>query len=174
MGWTSRTPTGIRNVHSRLTAGPPEAAAALLQGIAEPGNPLWPTDRWPPLVLDRGLATGSAGGHGPIRYRVETSAPGTITFGFDADDLVGRHTFTLAGEGSGVRWTHELIIEAPDLLTRLVVVPLHDQLLEDLLDGAEAAMAGTPVRRTPFRMGVRARRWLVDRLAPAAPETAAL
>ena len=51
----------------------------------------------------------------------------------------------------------------------LVVRWLHDALLEDLLDGAEAALKAKPVVRRPLSRGVRALRWA---MAPAVSRSA--
>lgn len=185
MSWTTRTATGIRNVHERLTPGKPAAAAELLETIAEPGNPLWPSDRWPPLVLDNGLEPGSDGGHGPVRYHVTDHRPGrSISFAFDpAGGIRGGHTFSIeavddgraseatdsaAADAGRVRWRHELVIERPSALVRTTIVPLHDALLEDLLDGADAALCAVALRRPPFSRGTRARLWLLDRVGSRA------
>ncbi|NNG36472.1 SRPBCC family protein [Nakamurella aerolata] len=170
MSWTTRTATGISNVHQRHTPGPLSRAGELLELVAAPENPLWPSDRWPPLVLDNGLEPGSDGGHGPIRYRVVEHQPGrSVRFAMD-DSIRGGHTLSVEpvpggpGEPEQVCWRHELVIERPSLLIRAIVVPLHDALLEDLLDGADAAMRQRPLRRRTLSRGVRARLWLMERV----------
>lgn len=185
MSWTTRTATGIRNVHERLTPGPHASAAELLENIAERGNLLWPSDRWPPLVLDNGLEPGSDGGHGPVRYHVSDHQPGrSVSFAFDpAAGIRGGHTFSIeavdagsagdstdsaAADAGQVRWRHELVIERPSPLVRTMIVPLHDALLEDLLDGADAAMRAAPLRRPRLSRGTRTRLWLLDRVASRA------
>jgi hypothetical protein len=66
----------IRDVHQREFATEPAQLDDLLDQVAEPANPLWPSPAWPPMRLDRPLAVGAVGGHGPIRYAIESYQPG--------------------------------------------------------------------------------------------------
>lgn len=162
--WTTGTTTGIRNTHERSTPGPLAVAEDLLGQLGGDDDALWPTDRWPPLRLDDGHRPGSDGGHGPVRYRVVDSDARSVRFDLTpATGFAGRHGFTVEPDGDGVRWRHVLEIDDPPALVRWIVVPLHDALLEDLLDAAEARMSGGAVRRRPFPLGVRLRRGLVSR-----------
>lgn len=174
--WTTRTAEGIRNVHTRTTPGPRSRAAELLEAVAEPGNPLWPSDRWPSLNLDKGLAVTSRGGHGPIRYHVTRHVPGsTIVFTMDkGQSFTGWHSLSIeegdeqrVEEGSDVgtvRWRHELVLNDISRLLGALIVPLHDQLLEDLLDAAVAELSGEPRVRRPLPGHIRARRALIGQL----------
>lgn len=60
----------IRNVHERVINAPIEALGALLDGLGQKDDRLWPSQSWTPMVLDRPLAVGADGGHGVIRYYV--------------------------------------------------------------------------------------------------------
>src|SRR5919198_1110330 len=74
----------MRNTHHRAI----DAAnlGELLDRLAGPDDPLWPSHAWPPLRLDAGLAPGSRGGHGPIRYTVAEYEPGRrVRFRFDRE-----------------------------------------------------------------------------------------
>lgn len=84
-GWTTKTATGIVNVHSRWTPGTMQRAGEILDELAIPGTSAWPSYRWPALVLDRGFAVGSRGGHGFVRYEVVDHEPGRMV-GFAFDD----------------------------------------------------------------------------------------
>ena len=57
----------MRNIQSRTIDAPAASVGALIDLIASDNDPLWPSPAWPPIRLDRGLVTGSRGGHGPIR-----------------------------------------------------------------------------------------------------------
>jgi hypothetical protein len=46
-----------------------------------------------------------------------------------------------------------------------VIRPLHDALLEDLLDGVEAAVAGRRPARAPLPARIRGRRAVLERLS---------
>ena len=66
----------IRNVHERVINAPIESLGALLDGLGQKDDRLWPSQSWPPMVLDRPLAVGADGGHGVIRYYVSEYEPG--------------------------------------------------------------------------------------------------
>ncbi|MFH1137555.1 MAG: SRPBCC family protein [Pseudomonadota bacterium] len=135
----------IHNVHERRFNRPAGEIGAFIDGLAGPADKLWPRDRWPALVLDRGLTRGSRGGHGPVRYRVEEYLPGKkASFRFEPAGLTqgfdGRHVFELLEDGPGVILRHTIDANCtwPAWLKwGLAVRPLHDALLEDTLDGVE-------------------------------------
>jgi polyketide cyclase/dehydrase/lipid transport protein len=150
----------VRNVHQRLLPGPPERVGALIDELASPADRLWPSDRWPAIRLDRPLRPGAEGGHGSIRYRVEAYQPGRrVTFRFTGMPGVdGGHRLEAepAGEGVVLRHAMELRVGGRMLVTwPLVLRPLHDAMLEDLLDRAELAVTGSVAR--PARWSVRVR-----------------
>lgn len=138
-------------------------------------------DRWWPLTLSDGLTPGSRGGHGPVRYTVTASEPHTVTFAL-AEKLpfTGWHRFEIEPTGetgpaanpdsATVRWRHTLVV-TDTALTRTLVVPLHDALIEDLLDTAAAIGSsqidpGQYPSRQPLRRTDRLRRAavaLIDR-----------
>jgi hypothetical protein len=66
------------NVHQRLLRASPERVSELLASLGSPGDRLWPRKGWPRMRLDGPVAVGAAGGHGPIRYRVEAWEPGRL------------------------------------------------------------------------------------------------
>lgn len=161
--WSTPTTTGLRNVHEREV---PIAVEHLWQLVSELGtesDPLWPSDRWPRLRLSDGVSPDSRGGHGPVRYRVDGVEPeGWVRFRFEPETgFRGWHEFRVSPAATGSRLTHIFEIERPSTAVRLVVVPLHDAVLEDLLDQLESVVAGRPVNRRPLSVPVRARRALV-------------
>jgi hypothetical protein len=138
----------VKNIQSRSIAAPAADVGALLDRLAAPDDVLWPGPPWPRLRLDRGLTIGSAGGHGPIRYRVSECEPGRrIRFAFEP--TVGIHGYhelavepdrpqrcrlvhTISGRTRGtMRWRWPLVIRW-----------LHEALLHELLDNAERAATG--------------------------------
>lgn len=148
----------VENVHERLLPASPERAGALLERLASDDDPLWPRDRWPRMRLDRGLAVGSRGGHGPIRYAVEAHETGRLVrFRFEGPrGFDGTHTLDVRPAGSGTPdgvWC--VLRHAIEMRTRgsarlswpLVFRPLHDALIEDALDNAERAVGAMPAPR---------------------------
>lgn len=167
MGYSTRTDRGIRNVHSRTTRGGTSRAWDLLATLGGSEDLVWPSDRWPPMILDRGLRVGSRGGHGPIRYEVERVEEGRLVHFrlCTPSPVAGSHTVRIDGDGRSVRWTHTLDLVDPDAAARLVVLPLHDALIEDLFDQVGAAIEDRPLVRRTLGPRVRVLRRVLARAA---------
>ncbi|MGC4895951.1 hypothetical protein [Micromonospora sp. DT31] len=156
----------IRNVHERHLPVPVAAGGALIDSLAGPDDRLWPRRRWPAMRLDRPLGVGATGGHGPVRYTVQDHRPGEhVRFRFRAPTgFRGYHEFeVLPGTGDGCLLRHQLVMTvhgSARLSWPLFFRPLHDALVEDSLDTAEASLGVGPAapRRWPAR--VRLLRWL--------------
>jgi Protein of unknown function (DUF3995) len=151
----------IQNIHERRFGGidVEQRVGALLDTLSSPADKLWPSDTWPPLRLDRGLVTGSSGGHGPIGYHVESYEPGkSVVFRFAAGlGIVGTHRLDVVADRDGstvVRHTLEGELEGPMRMGwPLMVRWLHDALIEDALDNVEASLAQErvpPTRKHSF------------------------
>lgn len=159
-------PGWLRNRHTRATPGPAGRAGELLDGVAGPDDRIWPSRWWTPIVLEHGLRIDSRGGHGSVPYQVVVLVPGrSVTCEFTrGSPLIGRHRLWLEPlADGGVRWVHDLDFAAPPSrrahLLQLLVIPLHDGLLEDLLDNAERELGGRPRRPGAARLLLR---WLDD------------
>lgn len=158
----------IHNIHERTIPAPAADLGPLLDGLGRPGDRLWPSDRWDPMVLDRPLAVGADGGHGPIRYTVTEYEPGRrVRFVFRrATGIAGFHELSIEELPGGTsRMRHLLHGRAHGrmrLLFPVLVEPLHDAVVEDLLDNAERQATGTARRG---RRAWRSRLWscLVER-----------
>jgi hypothetical protein len=156
----------VRNVHERRVAVPPRELAPLLDRLGGPHDVLWPSPQWTPMVLDRPLAVGAAGGHGRVRYRVTGYEPGRrVEFTFDPGlGLDGTLTFSIEpGGGSGSILRNVMEARAGLLMRlvgRLAVRHLHDALLEDLLDRAERVTGTGPARPARWSLWVRVLRAL--------------
>ncbi|MEU4711115.1 SRPBCC family protein [Nocardia salmonicida] len=150
----------IENIHERTIDAPAAQVGELIDKVAVAGNSLWPSPAWPPLELDGPLAAGAAGGHGSVPYTCTAYRPGefvefTFAPGFMLD---GTHVFEVIDNGAASSLRHVIRAETRGLSGllgwHLAVRPLHDALLEELLDNAETAV-GTPPE--PYRRPVRAR-----------------
>lgn len=150
----------VRNVHERRFKSAQEQVGSLLDGLASGADRLWPSSQWPPIRLDRPLQVGSIGGHGPIRYHVETYEPGSrVCFrlhaprGFD-----GFHAFEIVptdGNGTTLRHILEMNARGSAMLTwPFVFSALHDALVEDCLDTAARAL-GEPCPPRQWSLWVR-------------------
>lgn len=142
----------VSNVHDRELNASLEKAGVLIDRLASRGDLLWPYDRWPAMRFDRPLGVGAVSGHGPIRYVIEAYEPGrSIRFRFtkpdgfirthrlqldelSADRVALSHVIEMSTEGSaGFQWC-------------FAIKSLHNALLEDALDRAEAY--GNPATET--------------------------
>ena len=142
----------VHNVHERRLRATAAQLGALIDSLASADDRLWPRDRWPAMRFDGGLREGARGGHGPIRYDVAEHAPSRrVTFRFtDPPGLVGVHRWEVedVGEGEAVL-RHVVEARAERLMVvqwPVVLRPLHDALIEDALDHAQAAVEGMPYR----------------------------
>jgi hypothetical protein len=162
---------GIENVHERTLAAAPEAVGQLVDSLSSRGDRLWPNRRWPPMRLDRGLTVGSDGGHGPVRYAVARYEPGRlVAFAFTPKfPIVGEHRCeVLPGPTAGTTVLRHTLEGHPRSWLRLgwplCFRWLHDALIEDAFDRAEAELAGTPWKPRPLPAHARALRWIAARV----------
>lgn len=137
----------VLNVHHRVLAIPIAKGEELLRSLASHEDRLWPGDKWWPQRFEGGLTPGARGGHGPVKYEVESVSPRSVVYRFPRRGWFrGTHRFDLQRHPAGCELVHTLegtLHGKGLLLWPLFVRPLHDALLEDVLDRAQAA-AGTP------------------------------
>jgi hypothetical protein len=121
------------------------------------------------MLFDRPLGVGAIGGHGEIRYVVESYEQGKyIRFRFTAPrGFIGTHTFSVEEINSGtIQLRHVINMEltgSARLLWPLAIRWLHDALLEDALDKAEAFCASRPVSFRTYSFWVRFLRYILGR-----------
>jgi len=161
----------IHNMHERHFPVPPDRVGRLIDGLGSTPDPLWPTEHWPPMRFDRPLGPGAAGGHGPIRYRVEEYEPGSrVRFRFTGPPgLTGSHEFAVRATPGGCLLHHAIQGRASGRMLAawpLFFRPLHDALLEDALDKAERAVAGGTAGRPSWSWWVRLLRTAAARRRP--------
>lgn len=159
----------IDNVHERVIPATPEQVWELVAGLGGPHDRLWPA-RWPSMRLDRPLAVGARGGHGPVRYHVEEMEPGRfVRFRFERNPHVdGTHTFDVLAVDGGTRLRHVMHGEVQPTFLPVwwgSVRWLHDACLEDLLDRAERELTGTVSSPAAWSPAVRVIRRGYARLA---------
>ena len=139
----------VVNVHQRLLHASADQVGELLATLGTPEDRLWPGNGWPRMRLDRPLAVGAQGGHGPIRYRVEAWEPGrSVRFRFTQQGVDGWHAFEVL-DGTAQHCVLEHRLEARFtgkalLGWALAIRWLHDACVEDLLSRAQAAVGHTP------------------------------
>jgi hypothetical protein len=154
----------VRNVHRRrLSPEGVRRAGDLLDVLGGDQDTLWPGDRWPALRLDRPLQVGARGGHGPVRYWVDQHDPGKrVRFRIERPrGLHGFHEFHLVTDpGGGGELVHVVdarLTGTARLSWPLIFRPLHDALIEQALDNAEAAAGHrpAPTRWSAYVLGLR-------------------
>ena len=169
----------VVNVHQRLLYASPEQVGALIDSLSSPEDVLWPNDTWPRMKFDRPLGVGATGGHGPIGYFVEAYVPGeSIRFRFtEPKGFNGWHACEILDATAWhciLEHRIEMKLEGRALLLwPLVIGPLHDACLEDLLSRAQALLGNEP-KVVPWSPWVRFLRWWHTRgvtgsLRPSAP-----
>ncbi len=142
----------VLNIHTRDLHTSRDAVGALLDSLASNQDLLWPRDRWPAIRFDRPLQVGAVGGHGPIRYIVEMYEPGrAIRVRFIGTRGVhGTHGFEIKDSAPGmVCLEHRLSMRVSGvarLSWPLMFRWLHDALVEDALDRAEASITSRPLQ----------------------------
>ena len=158
----------VVSVHERVLDASVSEIGALIDRLASDADALWPHARWPAIKFDRPLGVGAVGGHGPIRYVVESYEPGcSIRFRFAGPKgFLGGHRFEIEEIGSDrVRLRHIIEMRAVGLARLtwpLIYQPLHDALIEDALDRAEIYIGGRPTERG-WSLWVRVLRWAMNR-----------
>lgn len=156
----------VLNVHERVL---PQAAevGTLIDGLGDAHHDrLWPSERWPAMTLDRPLAVGAAGGHGPIRYVVDEYEPGRrVRFRFTAPTgFIGFHEFRAVQMAERSILQHVLTMRTKSwarLTWPIAFGPLHDSLIEDSLDKAEQETAGKVQEPSQWTPWVAALRWIL-------------
>lgn len=159
----------VVNVHQRLLHATPAQVGALIDSLSSPHDVLAPP-QWPRMKFDRPLGVGADGGHGPIRYFVESHVPGQmIRFRFRAprgfDGWHGIEVLEATAAHCVLEHRVEMRTHGLGLLSwHLVFRFMHDAYMEDALSQAQAAVGNEPrqVRWSPY---VRLLRWFAARLA---------
>jgi hypothetical protein len=164
-----RREPGVRivNEHARRLKVPKAAVSDLVESLGSEKDRLWPRDTWPPMRLQGGLAPRSSGGHGPIRYFVELHEPGRLVrFRFSRPrGWKGTHEFRVDVEPDGyVRLSHRLDVRADlggALRWFLILQPLHDALMQDLMAGSAVALESGPAPMPVWSFRVRVLRGIL-------------
>jgi hypothetical protein len=145
----------IRLVHERELDATPAQVGGLIDGLASAEDRLWPSDRWPPIWLDRPLGVGAKGGHGPVRYEVSDYEPGRrVCFRFDPKTFAGHHWFEVTSRDGRTLLRH--VAEGRTRSWMRLAWPvalrwMHDAAVRDSLDRVQAQLRGTPW--SPRRLG---------------------
>jgi hypothetical protein len=160
----------MKNTHERTLNAPINKLAPLIDQLASRQDRFWPSSRWSAMKFDRPLAVGAIGGHGFIGYTIERYQPGReITFRFTSPKgLNGMHRLSLEelpGGKTRVKHMIDASLEGSMVLGwHLFIRCLHDALVEDGMDRAEAWIAQCEWKPRELSPYVKSLRWLMAKL----------
>jgi len=133
----------VLNIHKRILKQPMGEVSALIETLSTSNDKIWPSDKWPLMKFQRGIAVGAKGGHGPIRYTVEKYNPKElIQFRFTSPKgFNGIHKFEVKEVNSHqTEVKHVIDMNTSGMGTWKWIFgirTLHNALLEDGLDKLE-------------------------------------
>jgi hypothetical protein len=132
----------VINFHRREITQPKSKIAKLFKTLATENDMMLATDKWSPIKLDKGLAVGSKGGHGSIKYFVtDYQQDKSITFQFDLTGFDGFHKFELKElETHKTELSHIIDMTTTGSATlkwAFAIRWLHDAYIEDAFDKVE-------------------------------------
>jgi len=132
----------VINIHKREIQQPKTELAKLFNTLATDNDMMLATDKWSPMMLDKGLQVNSKGGHGPIKYFVTEYHPEkSIIFEFDLTGFNGFHRFDLIElEPNRTELSHIIDMTTTGSATlkwAIAIRWLHDAYIEDAFDKVE-------------------------------------
>jgi hypothetical protein len=131
------------NIHKRTISQSIGVISDILNTLSSNDDKLWPKEKWPPMIFRKGLTIGAIGGHGPIKYSINTYIPGSsIEFTFvKPDGFKGVHRFEVTeieNNKTELKHTIDMILSGKGILTWHIAIRwLHDALIEDCFDKVE-------------------------------------
>ncbi len=132
----------VINIHKRRINQPKESVYKLLDTLTTKDDKVWPYEKWPAIRFKNGLKVGSAGGHGPIKYRVDSIDYNKgIVFSFTNTGFNGTHVLKVEElSDSEVEISHTIKMKTSGfavLYWLFLVKWFHDALIEDAFDKLE-------------------------------------
>lgn len=156
----------IDNVHRREINLSEAEIGPLIDTLGSENDKLWPGENWPSIKFGSPLAAGAIGGHGPIRYTVESYEPSQrVRFRFQSPSgFDGFHQFEVQKASSG-RSTLEHKVEMnlrgwAIFSWNIVYGPLHDALIEDCFSRAQESL-NQNAQRIQWSLWVKSLRWVL-------------
>jgi len=131
------------NIHKRTISQSIGVISDILNTLSSNDDKLWPKEKWPPMIFRKGLTVGAIGGHGPIKYAINTYIPGSsIEFTFvKPDGFKGVHRFEVSeieNNKTELKHTIDMMLSGKGILTWHIAIRwLHDALIEDCFDKVE-------------------------------------
>lgn len=131
------------SIHKRTIGQSIGVISDILNTLSSNDDKLWPKEKWPPMIFRKGLTVGAIGGHGPIKYSINTYIPGSlIEFTFvKPDGFKGVHRFEVTeieNNKTELKHTIDMMLSGKGILTWHIAIRwLHDALIEDCFDKVE-------------------------------------
>jgi hypothetical protein len=150
----------VLNVHTRVIDQPMKEISKLFETLSSKDDRMLATNKWSPMILDRGLEIGSKGGHGPIRYSVEKFIPGEyVQFKFSKPKgFNGFHEFRIKElQNNRTELNHTIKMKLAGqgiLLWPIAIRWLHDAFIEDAFDKVEYHFLSKK-KKSPWNFWVR-------------------
>ena len=133
----------VINIHKRTINQPKARIITLLRTLSTKQDKVWPKDKWPAMRFKNGFKVGEKGGHGIIRYSIETlQIEEQIVFRFlKPKGFNGIHKFEIkAIDECSTEVKHSIIMKTEGVATLkwiFVIRWLHDALIENAFDTIE-------------------------------------
>ncbi|KJS02197.1 MAG: hypothetical protein VR65_05970 [Desulfobulbaceae bacterium BRH_c16a] len=147
------------NIHKRTIGQSIGVISDILNTLSSNDDKLWPKEKWPPMIFRKGLTVGAIGGHGPIKYSINTYIPGSsIEFTFvKPDGFKGVHRFEVTeieNNKTELKHTIDMMLSRKGILTWHIAIRwLHDALIEDCFDKVENQFS-TNIKETKWNFWV--------------------
>lgn len=155
----------VTSIHQRIVHASPAACWSLIERLGTNQDRLWPHHRWSPIHLEGPLQRGTHGGHGPLRYEIETVEPQRfVRFRFTCPHgATGLHSFEVEAIDENrtlLRHRLEMGASLPALSSWYGGLKLlHDALMEDTMDCAQRALEpGITLEERPLPLHIHALR----------------
>jgi hypothetical protein len=148
----------ITDVHERTIRAAVGEVGLVLGTLATPDDQLWPTELWPPMIVEGPFAVGSKASHGmgAVKYRIAEYEPGRrVRFDLTPDPtgmfagFEGCHSFEVEPTQQGSLIRHTIRAHAPlstALKWWLVGFWLHCAIIEDGFDKVQRKFEGDLAR----------------------------
>ena len=133
----------VLNIHKRIIDQPKNKVVEMIKTLSTEEDRIWPSEKWPAMKFREGLKIGAKGGHGPIRYLVETYQPSeVIQFRFSKPNgFNGIHKFEvneLTDAKTEIKHTIDMNTAGKGTLSWILGIrSLHNALIEDAFDKLE-------------------------------------
>ncbi|MDZ4725883.1 MAG: hypothetical protein SH817_06990 [Leptospira sp.] len=135
----------VKNIHCRTYPVNKSLIWDQIEKLSSKEDGIWPYENWPRMIMRPNLSVGAIGGHGPIRYFIESiKIQESITFRFtNPKGFDGIHFLKIDQIGNQTKLSHQILMDTSIkayFSWLFIVRPLHDALIEDAFTKLEATI----------------------------------